>query len=161
LLACKTPGSVQGSLSVSIRDLPSVHVAYIEYKANAEQGDMHNEIGECFRRVQAWLGGRGYDPMTQLTIGVINMVDGRLSSYECCVQVPDKVQGGSGAVGVQDLLGGRYAVVSIEKDPRIIGESIGRFYEEYAPQNRFKIDGLRPTYEIYYERTMEYCVPIL
>jgi len=160
LLACKKKGSMPGLLSVSIRDLPSVHVAYIEYKPSAEQGDMHAEIAECFRRVKAWLKERGHDPMT-LTIGAVNMADGRLSSYECCVQVPDQVQSGSGAVAVQDLPGGRYAIVSMEKDPRIIGESIGRFYQEVVPQNDLKIDGLRPTYEIYYERTMEYCVPIL
>jgi|GEM_PF-209835 len=160
LLACKTPGSVPGSLSVSIKDLPPVHVAYIEYRPGAEQDDMHAEIAECFRRVRAWLTERGHDPMT-LTIGAINMADGRLSSYECCIQVPDEVQGGSGTVAVKDLPGGRYAVVSIEKDPRIIGESIGRFYQEVVPQNNLKIDNLRPTYEVYYERTMEYCVPIL
>ena len=161
LLACKPPGSRQGALSVSVRELSPVHVAYVEYKPSAEQGDMHDAIGECFRRVQAWLRERGYDPMTRLTIGAIGMVDGRLSSYECCVQVPDEVRSGSGGVGIKELVGGRYAVVNIEKDPRIIGESIGRFYHEYVPQHNLKIDGLRPTYEVYYERTMEYCVPIL
>jgi hypothetical protein len=30
-----------------------------------------------------------------------------------------------------------------------------------VPQNRIEIDGMRPSYEIYYEKTMEYCVPIL
>ena len=41
-------------LSVSIQELPSIHVACIEYKPNAEQGNRHDEIGSCFRRVQAW-----------------------------------------------------------------------------------------------------------
>lgn len=147
-------------LSVSIKQLPAVHVAYIAYKPDAEQGDMHAQIGDCFRRVQAWVRERGYDPLSGLTIGAIKMAGGQLSSYECCVQVSEQVQGGSGEVGVQDLVGGRYAVVTIEKDPRIIGDSIGRFYQEYAPQNKLEIDGMRPTYEVYYESTMEYCVPI-
>jgi len=149
------------TLSVSIRELPSVHVAFIEYKANAEQGDMHNKIGECFRRVQAWVRERGYEPLTQLTIGAIRMVDGQLSSYECCVQIPEQEQSGSGGVDIKELLGGRYAVVCIVKDSSIIGDSIGRFYQEYVPQNNIRIDGMRPTYEVYYESTMEYCVPIL
>jgi len=147
-------------LSVSIRELPTVHVAYIEYKPDAEQGDMHAQIGDCFRRVQAWVRERGYDPLSRLTIGAIKMTGGQLSSYECCVQVPEQVQGGSGDVEIQELVGGRYAVVTIEKDPRIIGDSIGRFYEEYMPQNNVEIDGMRPTYEVYYESTIEYCVPI-
>jgi DNA gyrase inhibitor GyrI len=147
-------------LSVSIRELPPVHVAYIEYKPDAEQGDMHAQIGDCFRRVQAWVRERGYDPLSGLTIGAIQMAAGQLSSYECCVQVPEQVQGGSGEVKVKDLVGGRYAGVTIEKDPRIIGDSISRFYQEYVPQNNIEIDGIRPTYEVYYESTMEYCVPI-
>ena len=83
-------------LSVSIRDLPTVHVAYIEYKPGAEQGDMHAKIGDCFRRVQAWVKERGYDPLGGFTIGAIKMAGGQLSSYECCVQVPEQMQDGSG-----------------------------------------------------------------
>jgi len=52
-------------------------------------------------------------------------------------------------------------VVCIAKDSSIIGDSIGRFYQKYVPQNNIRIDGMRPTYEVYYESTMEYCVPIL
>ena len=148
------------ALSVSINQLPAVHVAYTEYKPDAEQGDMHAKIGDCSRRVQAWVRERGYDPLSGLTIGAIKMAGGQLSSCQCCVQVPKQVQGGSGEVNIQDLVGGRYAVVSIAKDPRIIGDSISRFYQEYVPQNNIEIDGVRPTYEVYYESTMEYCVPI-
>jgi len=149
------------ALSVSVKELPSVHVAYIEYKVGDEQGDLHNEIGGCFRRVQAWVSEGGGDPFSLLNVGALNMVEGRLSSYECCVQVPEKVQSGSDGVDIQELPGGRYAVVSIAKDPSIIGPSIGRFHQEYVPQHNLAMDGTRPTYEIYYEKTMEYCVPIL
>jgi len=149
------------SLSVSIRDLPPVHVACIEYQATADPSSMHDEIGECFRRVQAWLRKRGHDPLTGLTIGVINVADGRLASYDCCVQVPELLQSGSEGMEVKDLVGGRYAVLSMPKAPAVIGSSIGRFYQEYVPQNQIAIDGARPTYEIYCESTMEYCVPVL
>jgi DNA gyrase inhibitor GyrI len=153
--------SAAASLSVSIRELPSVHAACISYTASDEQHDLHNEIGDCFRHVQAWVREHGYDPFATLTIGVPALVGGRLSSYECCIEVPEDVQGGSSGVGVKELPGGRYAVVSIEKDPAIIGDAIGRFYQEYVPQNALKIDGRRPTYEIYYASMMEYCVPLL
>ena len=149
------------TLSVSIKELPSVRVAYIEYKVGAEQGDMHNEIGGCFRRVQAWVSERGGDPFSLLNVGALNMVEGRLSSYECCVEIPEQVQSSSDGVGIKQLPGGRYAVLSIIKDPSIIGPSIGRFHQEYVPQHNLAKDGTRPTYEIYYEKTMEYCVPIL
>jgi DNA gyrase inhibitor GyrI len=154
-------GDHTATLSVSIRELSPVHVAYVSYKANVGQDDLYNQIHECFQRVQTWVSDLGYDPFTQLTIGALKMVDGQLSSYECCVQVPEQVQSGSGGVDVQELPGGRYAIVTIDKDPKIIGGSIGRFYQEYVPQNHIEIDGARPTYEIYYETTMEYCVPII
>jgi hypothetical protein len=35
--------NVAASLSVSIGELPPVHVAYIDYKVNVEQGDLHDE----------------------------------------------------------------------------------------------------------------------
>jgi len=57
---------------------------------NAEQGNLHDKIGECFRRVQASLRECGYDPLTLLTIGAIKMVDGQLASYDCCVQYRKK-----------------------------------------------------------------------
>ncbi|NIV01264.1 MAG: GyrI-like domain-containing protein [Phycisphaerae bacterium] len=148
------------SLSVSIKVLPAVHVAYLNYKVKGGQGDIHNEIGNSFQRVQDWVKKCGYDPYTLLNVGIPNVVDGQLLSYECCIQVPEQVQNGSDGVDIKVLPGGQYAVVSLEKAPQIIGPSIGRFYQEYVPQNNIEIDGTRPTYEIYYESTMEYCVPI-
>jgi DNA gyrase inhibitor GyrI len=147
------------TLAVSIREMPAVHVAYLDCQVDAEQ-DYFPKIHASFQRVQAWVRERGYDPYTVLNVGTLYAADGPLSSYGCCVQVPEEVQNGSEGVGIQELPGGQYAVVSITKDPAIIGDAIGRFYREYVPQNKLEIDGTRPTYEIYYERTMEYCVPV-
>ena len=152
---------MDGDLSVSIRQLPAVRVACIEYRPGPEPASMHDEIGDCFRRVQAWLRERGHDPLARPAIGAITMVDGRLASYGCCIQLPDQVHSGSPGVEIQDLPGGWCAVMSLRKDPAVIGESIGRLYQEYLPHNRIDLDGSRPTYEIYYETTMDYCVPIL
>jgi DNA gyrase inhibitor GyrI len=147
-------------LVVSIRDLPAVRVACIDYQASSEQGDFHNEIRACFQRVQSWIRGLGHDPYSLLNVGVPNVHDGQLVSYGCCVQIPEDVQSGSEGVGIKELPGGRYAVVKIAKDPQIIGDSIGRFCQEYVPKNDIRIDGMRPTYEIYWEDTMDYCAPI-
>jgi DNA gyrase inhibitor GyrI len=119
------------TLSVSIQELPSRHVACITYYPTADSSKMHAQIGDCFRRVQNWARDHFVEPMSGLT------------------------------VEIKLLPGGCYAVVSIEKEPQIIGESIGRFYQEYAPQNNLHIDGTRPTYEVYFETTMEYCAPLV
>jgi AraC family transcriptional regulator len=153
--------NTNASLSVSIKELESVHVAYTTYKAKGEQGDMHAEIHECFQRVQNWLSGVGLDPLTLLHVGIPILRSGEFLSYECCIEVPAEVHTGLDDIGIKELPGGRYAIVNIEKEPAIIGDSIGRFYQEYVPHNHLVIDGMRPTYEIYYASTMEYCVPIL
>lgn len=153
--------STAARLVVSIGELPPVHVAYIGCDLAAAGGDVAGEIRQHFQRVQAWVREQGHDPHSLWSIGALRTVAGRPSSYECCVQVPEEVQRGSAGVGIQELPGGRYAVVSIARDPAIIGRTIGHFHQEYIPQHDIQIDGSRPTLEIYYGRTMDYCVPIV
>ncbi len=152
---------VVSPLAVSINELTPTHVAYIRYQVTAEQHEMHQAIHACFQRVQAWVRQFGIDPNRAYTVGALNLVNGQLSSYDCCIRVPELVQGGSEGIAIKDIPGGRYAVVTIQKDPSIIGDSIRRFYQEYVPQNNLTIDGTRPTYEIYYESTVEYSVPVV
>jgi hypothetical protein len=61
---------VDTMLDVSIQDLPTVHVAYIDYQASSEQGDFHSEIRACFQRVQSWVARLGHDPHSLLNVGV-------------------------------------------------------------------------------------------
>jgi DNA gyrase inhibitor GyrI len=96
-----------------------------------------------------------------VTIGAINKADGKPSSYDCCIQVSEVVRDGSGDVNVRELPGGRYAILTLAKDTKIAGSSISRFFQVYVPENKSEVDGTRPTYEIYYENKMEFCVPIL
>jgi DNA gyrase inhibitor GyrI len=118
-------------------------------------------IQGCFRRVQAWLREQGLDPLFGLTVGVAYAAGGQMARYDCCVQVPESVQVGTDEIAVQNLPGGRYAVLSMAKDPMVIGPSIGRFYGEYVPQHGLVLDPARPTYEVYWEKTMEYSSPLL
>ena len=148
------------ALSVAIKDLQPVHVARVDYLPGVEAGDMHELIHACFERIQAWMRSLGLDPMSFLHIGVPVLQDGQLMLYECCVQVPANLHTAPQEIRIKDLPGGRYAVLSMSKDPAIIGASIGRFYQEYIPDEGLGIDARRPTYEIYYDTTMEYCVAI-
>jgi len=149
------------ALNVTVRNLPAVHAACIRCPAQVDQGQFSQAIRESFKKVQGWVKGLGHDPYKMLTIGVIHQAEGQLSYYDCCVQVPGGISAGGEGITIQDLPGGRYAVLAITKDPAVISPTIGRFYQEYLPQSGLKVDTLRPTYEIYFERTMEYCVPIL
>ena len=79
--------SVDTMLDVSIRDLPAVHVAYVDYQASAEQGDFHDGIRACFQRVQSWVRGLGHEPYRLLNVGIPKVDGGQLQSYGCCVQI--------------------------------------------------------------------------
>ena len=148
-------------LNVLIRDLPVVHAICIRCPAQVDQGQFSQVIRESFQKVQQWVKSLNLDPYTMLTVGVIYQVGGQLSHYDCCIQVPEGTPVGGDEMTTQDLPGGLYAVLTIAKDPAVIGPTIGRFYQEYLPQSGLQVDASRPTYEIYFERTMEYCVPIL
>jgi DNA gyrase inhibitor GyrI len=147
-------------LSVSIQELSSIRVACIDYLPGDQQSGFDQGIRQCFQRLQAWVKELGYDPYALLTIGVPHVQGNQLVKYTCCVQAPETIQSGSQEIGIQELPGGHYAVMTIQKDPAIIGSSIGRFYQEYISQHSLVIDAARPTYEIYYQDTMEYCVPV-
>lgn len=146
-------------LAVEMRTLPAVRVAYVSYALESGQANFA-AISACFRRVQVWLRERGLQPSAFLTIGAGNE-HRQPPGYDCCIQVPDGIERGDGDVEIKELPGGRYATLSIRKEPAIIGETLRRFYHEYVPQNRLRIDAGRPTYEIYYENTMDYCVPVM
>jgi hypothetical protein len=51
-------------------------------------------------------------------------------------------------------------VLSLEKDSAAIGERIGQFFAEYVPQQKLILDATQPNYEVYYDQTMDYCIPI-
>ena len=122
---------------------------------------MGKEIRTLFERVQTWLQELGHDPYTRLTIGAIASAEEQLLRYECCVELPDEVQSAPEDIRIKKLPGGKYAVVTIAKDPQLIPETVRRFHQEYVPQNELQIDGSRLTYEVYYADVMEYCVPVL
>jgi DNA gyrase inhibitor GyrI len=146
-------------LAVSIRNVPATHVVYV-HCAPAEGGDPGAAIRTAFDTVKEWVQQRGLDLRTLLHVGVIHTAGGQFSGYDCCIEIPDSIREAPAPFAIQELVGGRYAVLTIEKDPAIIGPTIGRFYQEYVPQHGLALDGGRPAYEVYFDRTMEYCVPL-
>jgi len=80
------------SLSISIKELPSVHVAYIAYRLKGSQANLARYMN-VFNECKPGQGAR-LRSFSQLNVGALRSVDGRPSSYDCCVQVPE-VQSGS------------------------------------------------------------------
>lgn len=148
-------------LQVEIRYLPSLRVVCLAYKPKTPEANPRPAIRRCFEQVQEWVKTQGLDPYRQVTVGDIVAVDERLLRYDCCLEVPENVAEPPKNMRLKRLYGGRYAVMTVSKDPQAITESIRRFHEEYVPQNHLRIDAARPTFEYYWADSMEYCAPLL
>jgi len=111
--------------------------------------------------LREWTVRFGLDPKQSLHIGIPTMEERQLIMYECCLEFPLPMMEASTEIQLKTLPGGNYAVLRMEKISARIGKAIQRFHVDYVPDNDLVIDEQRPTYEIYYEDTVEYCVPIL
>ena len=141
--------------------LAPIRVAFVDLAAEFLQGELSSKIGVQFQMLRQWTEEQGFDPNLLLHIGIPKVAEGQLAGYECCMEAPEVIRDESGKIGIKGLPGGCYAVVKIDKDPQIIGPTLDRFYGEFVPQKGLEIDGQRPTLEVYYESTMEYCVPVV
>lgn len=146
------------ALTVTIREVEPVRVVYQTLAINAESGSFNEDIGACFALLKSLMQQLGHDPNTLRIIGVPTVVDRQLQSYDCCIELPDGVEPPA-PFSVKTLAGGRCAILSMPKDAPI-GEWIGRFFGEYVPEHQLAIDPMRPSYEVYYESTMDFCVPL-
>jgi DNA gyrase inhibitor GyrI len=146
-------------LLVESRDLPPREVVYLTCAVDLATGAFSTEIGEGFDQIKRWAEQQGHSLGETLLLGVPHVAEGRLVAYDCCVQLPTPAAPPHG-LSSRLIPSGRYAVLTLEKDAATVGEQIGRFFAEYVPQHSLQIDEARPSYEVYYARTMEYCVPI-
>ena len=148
------------ALSVGIRELLAIEVAYTRCRVEQAAGNFSDQIRDGFQAVKDWLMQQGYDISALKVIGVPQVINGQLTSYDCCMELPEPVQVSTETIQTKQLPGGQYAVLALEKDSASIGDSIGRFFAEYVPEHQLAIDNDRPSYEIYYEHLMDFCVPI-
>ena len=148
------------ALSVRIRDLLPVEVAYTRCHVLQAAGNFSGEIQDGFQLVKDWAAQNGFDLSLLKVLGIPQVSNGQLTSYECCIELPEPVDVNDSEIQTKQLTGGKYAVLTLEKDSATIGETIGRFFAEYVPEHDLVVDNDRPGYEIYYEHIMEFCVPI-
>lgn len=145
---------------VTIQDLMPIPIAYMSCQLQQVTGSYSEQIRDGFQRIKDWARQHGYDLSQLRVIGIPRTNDAQLVGYECALELPEVISQHREDVETKQLPGGRYAILSLEKDSSTIGETIGRFFAEYVPQHQLVIDTQRPSYEVYYERTMDFCVPL-
>ncbi len=144
-------------LQVSLENLPARRVTFLVCRP---EGDPDPVIRSHFDRVKEWAQRYGSDPARVPAIGIAEVADGRLQAYQCCIPIPDDAPDNSPEMGIQTLPGGLYAVLRIQKQSNVIGQTIGRFFQEVVPAAAWQIDPTRPTCEVYWAETMDFCVPV-
>jgi DNA gyrase inhibitor GyrI len=145
-----------GLIDVEIRVLPKLAVLHKFILFRHEILNPDKVIRPAFRTLRERVTMFGLDPDTLLHIGVPELVDGELISYDCCIEFPLP----ESPDDVKILHGGRYAVLTVEKTPSKIASAIRTFRGDYLPDHGLVSDEERPVYEIYFKVTLEYCVPI-
>ncbi|WP_322494390.1 GyrI-like domain-containing protein [Chloroflexus sp.] len=148
-------------LQVTIQELQSILTAYTSCQLQQTTGSYNEQIRDGFQRVKDWAQQYGYDLSKLKVIGIPHTNGMQLIGYECALEIPAAIPQDTEDVQIKQLPGGRYAILSLAKDPTTIGENIRRFFVEYVPQHQLIIDPKRPSYEVYYEYSMDFCVPIL
>ncbi len=149
-------------LNVSHVDLTGWRVAYLTFATAQAAGNFDQAIQRIFEQVKSWVREQGGTTDNVPAIGIASVIDGKLQSYECCIPISaELVSDEHGDLKIKVLPGGQYAILTIEKQSERIGETIRRFFEEYVPNVRLRIDDSRPIYEVYWDTTMDFCIPIL
>lgn len=148
-------------LRVTIQDLMPIPIVYTSCQLQQATGSYNEQIRDGFQRIKDWARQCGYEPSAQKVIGIPRTNGAQLVGYECALELPEAIFQGKEDIQTKQLPGGRYAILSLEKDSNTIGETIGCFFAEYVPQHQLIVDPQRPSYEIYYEHTMDFCIPIL
>ncbi len=155
----------QNLLHVGICKLEPVQVVYKTcfFGGRQENYDrrVDKRIREAFQVVREWVVRFGLDPKDLLHIGIPTLEDKVLITYDCCIEFPLPMMEKSDDLALRTLPGGSYTLLRVEKTPAKIRSALQSFYGDYIPENHLVLDEARPTYEIYYKDTLEYCVPIL
>ena len=149
------------ALSVTIRDLLPVEVAYTRCRVEQAAGNFSDQISAGFQVVKDWATQHDLDLSLLRIIGIPQVSNGQLTGYDCCIELPEAIDVNEERIEIKQLTGGKYAVLTLEKDSATIGETIGRFFAEYVPEHGLVIENHSPSYEIYYEHIMEFCVPVV
>jgi len=147
-------------LHVGVCKLEPIPVIYKTCIIRHSRENYDKKIRQAFQVLREWTVRFGLDPKQSLHIGIPTVEDKQLIMYECCLEFLLPMMEDNDEIRLKTLPGGSYAVLRVEKVPTKIGKAIQSFHADYIPNNDLLIDHERPIYEIYYEDTMEYCVPV-
>jgi AraC family transcriptional regulator len=165
----------QMSMDIEVKKLPDMHVAYIRHIQGYRKEGPDSRIRQAFERVSKWAAARDLFGPDTLVIGIPydnpGITPGDRCRYDACITIPQEIVASQGAIDIQDIPGGKYAMCRIEvsvSESHRISEMIDQLYDylygEWLPDSGYQADE-KPPLEIYREPVgariyMDYCIPV-
>jgi AraC family transcriptional regulator len=133
-------------MSVEVKELPALHVAYVRHVGP------YNQIPEAFERLAKWAGPRGLMSRPDaVMLGVYHddpdVTETAKLRSSACVTVPEGTETG-GDIGTMTVPGGLFAVARFEIGDDQYGEAWNQLMGEWFPESGYQPDD-RLCYEVY------------
>lgn len=148
-------------LNVSICTLEPLRVVFRQCVFRNPHPNINKQIQDTFKFLRQWSACMRLNPAEFVEVGIPRIEDDRLISYTCCLEYVLPSIDENADVSLGELPGGRYAVLRVEKNPTRMEQAIWLFKTAYLLENHLQQDPRRPVYEIFHEKELEYCVPVL
>jgi AraC family transcriptional regulator len=138
----KTDGPI---LEVRIESIEPMRVAFIRHVG------CYEEIGTTWERFMQWAARKGMLRPGQIALGIVHddpvVTPSDRIRYDACLVVCEDFQG-SGDVGVQQISGGEYAIITHKGPHERLGETYDRFFGTWVPDSGRELRW-EPAFEVY------------
>ena len=132
-----------------VEAVPPLRVAFIRHVGPYEQAPAQ------FKRLAQWAGARAKrrrDIQEPLFLGIAHdnpaLTLASLLRFDCCVAVFDELQRGEGDIGIQTVLGGRYAAAVHQGSFATLAQTYGWLARDFLPRQQLVLRRA-PAVEIY------------
>jgi AraC family transcriptional regulator len=143
------PEVASESRPARVEDMPPLRVAFIRHVGPYEQ------VPAQFERLARWAGARARrrrDTKEQLFLGIAHdnpsLTPPSLLRFDCCVAVSDDMQRGEDDIGVQTVLGGRYAAAVHQGSFATLERTYAWLARDFLPRQQLALRRA-PAVEIY------------
>lgn len=166
---------------VMVSALPSFKVAYFRVLHGFNKGVFSEQISNAFDRVYNWMLAREMLTVNTKTVGILydhlDVTVPEKCRYDAGFSLDDSVHVIEGEVAVQEVAGGKYASIKIERDNHLhsssfqeaiteLGEAVDFLYGDWLLNSAYQLEN-KPCLEFYHTSRfdskiiLEFCLPVI
>jgi AraC family transcriptional regulator len=165
---------------VKILVLPDFRVAYSRVLHGFNKGVFSERISTAFDRVYYWMEARELLTANTKTVGILydhlDVTAPEKCRYDAGFSLEEAVQVNEGNIAIQEVVGGKYASITIENDNlhpfsfqeaiTELGKAVDFLYGDWLISSFFQLED-KPCLEFYHTSrfdskiTLEFCLPVI